>query len=212
MGTDIHGRLQVKSGDLYIDAGEIDRERNYRVFAMLAGVRNGCGFAGVKTHEPLVPIAEPRGLPEKIGARDTVWDPNSGKFVPVPYPDPDDSFMFGEHSQSWVYLSEIIAWDGWDKPLAMTGILDAEEFARVVREGDTPSGWCGGISGRDIVIVSSAQARAGAPHTHVQHEWQVPFRDYAKQFSAWIEYLRLKYDWELKHNPEAVRIVFGFDS
>lgn len=37
--------------------------RSYVVFAYLADVRNGQGFAGCDTGNSIVPIAEPRGLP-----------------------------------------------------------------------------------------------------------------------------------------------------
>lgn len=42
------------------------RWRNYDLFAMLAGVRNGRGFAGVVTGAGFNPISEPRGLPDDL--------------------------------------------------------------------------------------------------------------------------------------------------
>jgi hypothetical protein len=39
-------------------------ERSYDTFAMLANVRNGRGFAGIKTSDGFPFIAEPRGLPD----------------------------------------------------------------------------------------------------------------------------------------------------
>lgn len=42
--------------------------RNYDVFAILAGVRNGRGFAGIKTGDGFIPIAEPKGLPKDMSA------------------------------------------------------------------------------------------------------------------------------------------------
>jgi len=41
--------------------------RNYRVFGLLAGVRNGTGFGGVKTGEPVEPFFPRRGLPYFVG-------------------------------------------------------------------------------------------------------------------------------------------------
>jgi len=41
MGCDIHGWVEVRVGDKYIAVAELkDRNRNYRRFAKLAGVRN----------------------------------------------------------------------------------------------------------------------------------------------------------------------------
>ena len=50
------------------------------VFAALADVRNGYGFAGVPTHEAIKPISEARGLPED---RTTSYGEDAdGEFVP----------------------------------------------------------------------------------------------------------------------------------
>lgn len=201
MGTDIHGRLQRRYNPegAYFDAGPIEDGRSYAVFAMLAGVRNGYGFAGVKTHEPLVPISEPRGLPAdnpKYEGEDAEW-------------------MWGDHSESWVTLRELLDWPGWDKDLEMTGVLDREEYERVIREGDRPRGGCGGISGGSVVQTTHEAVLAGsAPQawTHVTYSWRTPFREHVKLFRLWLDYIEAKHGWELKSDPGAVRLVFGFDS
>ena len=100
MGCDIHGFVQVRYGDSeWFSDGEIEDGRNYRLFAALAGVRNGFGFAGIYSHDPLTPIAEPRGIPD-----DFVYDENENDM--------------GDHSFSWLHLSEIVAWTGWDMCLS----------------------------------------------------------------------------------------------
>ena len=50
MGCDIHmmAKVQQDNGS-WKNAGEIDGNRNYDLFAILANVRNGHGFAGIKT-------------------------------------------------------------------------------------------------------------------------------------------------------------------
>lgn len=211
MGTDIHGRLQRRyyPEAPYTDEGPIEDDRNYRVFAMLAGVRNGVGFAGVKTHEPLVPISEPRGLPADLELVD-------GDSIKLAVWQGDESIeiteWIGDHSHSWLTLTEIDNWEGWSKSLAMTGIIDKNEYERIRREGGNPKSWCGWISGGRVKIVSADDAADGAEFTHVQWEWQVPFTEYTATFRAWIDYLLKKYGWLLDSDPEAVRIVFGFDS
>jgi hypothetical protein len=194
MGTDIHGRIQARWGkdQPYEDEGPIEDGRNYRVFAMLAGVRNGFGFAGVETHEPLTPISEPRGLPEGVEESDDIW--------------------FGDHSFSWLTLTEILAWDGWEKTLANRGVVEAEEYAAMKREGRGPKAWSGGVFGGSTVVVGHKLADAGEPHTHVAIEWECPFVDYATVYRKWFDYLEAKYGWRLEDDPAAVRIVFGFDS
>lgn len=191
MGTDIHGRLQyrydhMKEGVWY-DGGLIENGRNYRVFAMLAGVRNGTGFAGVKTHKPILPIAEPRGIPagvevdeDAIVVRDE-WRDN--KEI--------DRTWLGDHSHSWVTLKELIDWPGWGLPLHQCGYITPEEKARLDREGGTPQSWCGGTN----------------DPTAIFYEWTVPFSSTCRVFKAWVDYLALKYS-----QHENVRLVFGFDS
>lgn len=212
MGTDIHGRIQFRYSDDggYVDAGEIERDRNYNVFAMLAGVRNGCGFAGIKTHYPLVPISEPRGLPSDLGIADVYinipagWnDDGSEKFI---------EYWLGDHSHSWLSLTEINAWGGWSKQLSCTGVITADEFKRIESEGGTPNNWSGDVRGGNTVIVSPDDARSGVPHTHVRYEWAVPFTQYTRSFKAWLDYMMVKHEWRIERDPEAVRIVFGFDS
>src|SRR4051794_16548380 len=67
--------------------------RNYDLFGILADVRNGRGFAGVKTGDGFVPIAEPRGLPDdaspKIKADCDRWGVDG-------------------HSHSYLSLSELL--------------------------------------------------------------------------------------------------------
>lgn len=49
--------------------------RNYDLFAILADVRNGTGFAGCKTSYGFNPISMPKGLPEDITAevKELLW-------------------------------------------------------------------------------------------------------------------------------------------
>lgn len=65
MGCDIHGVFQRRDGNEWVDIATIwDEQRHYQLFAALAGVRNGYGFAGVPTGEWVKPISSPRGLPK----------------------------------------------------------------------------------------------------------------------------------------------------
>ena len=82
MGTDIHAMFQVRREtgweDLPFVPGRYadkfpwsktqtpgwDGDRQYLLFAWLANVRNGHGFAGVYTHEPIVPLSDRIGFPE----------------------------------------------------------------------------------------------------------------------------------------------------
>ena len=57
MGCDIHAHIEVKVEDKWRHFSTPSVERNYRLFALMAGVRN---------YDEIEPIAEPKGLPEDI--------------------------------------------------------------------------------------------------------------------------------------------------
>ncbi len=87
--------------------------RNYNEFAILANVRNGRGFAGIKTGEGFNPIADPKGLPKDVS--DDVAS---------------DSRAYGSdgHSHSWLTLKELIATpEYWDQKTVFEG--EAKEYA-----------------------------------------------------------------------------------
>ena len=125
MGCDIHLYVEVKDGadwkslrepvpNPYYDESEPeeDREsptnlprsysgRNYGLFAILADVRNGHGFAGTDLGDSTKPIAQPRGLPSDvstaIGAESEQWGVDG-------------------HSHSYFTLAELYAHD-WSSPV-----------------------------------------------------------------------------------------------
>lgn len=67
MGTDIHLFVETRVNGVWELRSDAPRfsGRNYNEFAILAGVRNGTGFAGCDT-DGFAPIAEPRGLPDDM--------------------------------------------------------------------------------------------------------------------------------------------------
>jgi hypothetical protein len=72
-------------------------ERNYTLFAILGGVRNGYGFAGAYRHEPVNPIAQNRGIPDDIT-------------------ETTRSILSDEHSGTWCDVIEILRYD-WDRKI-----------------------------------------------------------------------------------------------
>lgn len=112
MGTDIHASLEYKDNnewhavmwpngffgkfkdELELTA-RIPFPRNYFLFAVLGNVRNGYGFAGIFTHEEIVPISDNRGIPIDV-SKETL------------------KILSEEHSPTWVSLTEILNYD-WNK-------------------------------------------------------------------------------------------------
>ena len=94
MGTDIYPVVEVRDVNgawtAIMPPGEQrhtswDFGRSYDCFAVLAGVRNGRGFAGVDTGDGFNPISKPRGLPNDRHLK--------GKCT-----------YYGEYGQSWLLV------------------------------------------------------------------------------------------------------------
>jgi len=111
MGTDIHGVFQRYDQDRaqWRDvSSNYDQDRHYQLFAVLADVRNGIGFAGTATGEAVQPIAERRGLPVDFEIRDGYMHP----LTELAHIDPSRQIYreagealevwMGDHSYSWL--------------------------------------------------------------------------------------------------------------
>lgn len=174
--------------------------RNYNLFAILANVRNGRGFAGVETGAGFNPIDSPRGLPEDYS--DEVQD------------------YLGEgdyHSISYIYLRELIEYD-WNQTTTLYGTVGQEGY-REWKEKGSPSSYSGGVSGQMVVHITNDEMEALVNGEYPVEEgksyytrvsWQVSYSDVAGSFYPdAIKELK-----ELSENTEGedVRIVFGFDS
>jgi hypothetical protein len=131
MGTDIHistvqwRKHQFEDWQDLVLAKPLEANRNYVSFAILADVRNGYGFAGHKTHEPIKPISEPRGIPSD-------------------YPfDIETDYSIGDHSFSWVTLNEIVQWfESNPKEFIISGQCSPDEYELLVKNKTIPSFLC----------------------------------------------------------------------
>lgn len=211
MGTDIHGRVQHRWNEKspYRDVGEIEDGRSYAVFAALAGVRNGFGFAGAPTHTPIIPISEPRGIPDDFPLADGEFYANAPKGEDGDF---DHAYWLGDHSHSWLTLSELIAFD-WNVGVERCGVVEIDEYRKMQAEGRaSPQEWSGDVMGRNVVKAPAEFVETTTGVTHVIVKWAEPLVRENHPFRRWISYLESKYGWELERDHAAVRIVFGFDS
>ncbi len=182
MGCDIHPYAEVRrDGKWERVLFKVPRDRNYHTFAILADVRNGSGFAGVKTGDQWTPISQPRGLPEDRATFD------SGENIH--YEDPSYVWL-GDHSYSWLTLSELQAYD-LSGNYRTSGVINKKQEAEL-KEGKTPESWCGG--------------KWPMTEDDVHAEWDLPAKSAASLLPKIIAAL------EPLGSPEDVRIVFGFDS
>lgn len=248
MGADIHMRVETKTPDGWEMVGEIFdswwREggktfepwegRNYDLFAMLADVRNGYGFAGVPTGVGFRPIAAPRGIPEDASS-------DGAEFM--------ESYETDGHSHSYHTLRQLREYD-WDGQTTMScGVVSGDAFEKLRASGESPDSYAGGISGAGIVTFSEdgydSWVAAGRPdpgtdpdpwsrprtHRHgvdtvgvierpvhagpvkpyVRMTWTVSYREAAGE--AWFATMdRLAELIPAGGSEDDVRIVFFFDN
>lgn len=198
MGTDIHMAIEVQDDKgAWHTHGKGYDDRHYDVFAVLADVRNGFGFAGVKRGEVLPVIAEPRGLPEDM-------DPASNKF------------LSDEHTPSWLTVAEILAFleehKGHVSP--RTGVIKLEQVPQFLKDGE-PQSWSGGVSGPNVVnigldrakrLLAAEEVRDPRKSYYVQVDWTTGLLDLVRPLVEFVNSLAPLGE------PERVRLVFDFDS
>lgn len=172
--------------------------RNYDLFAILADVRNGRGFAGIKTGEGFNPIAEPKGIPEDASdeykAKCDDWDGDG-------------------HSHSYFTIAELTDYD-WSQLTFKQGCVNLKEYKTLKDTGGYPESWSGMISGPNILVVDEAQADDmlfnGIPdgkEIYVMYRWGTLYSESCKTFlNDTIPALKELGD------PNDVRIVFFFDN
>lgn len=209
MGTDIHSMFQkrTENGWQDIKSGYAE-DRDYQLFAVLAGVRNGHGFAGVVTGEPVQPISEPRGLPEDfemikndhpVSSTDLLprWDDSWAEDGEAPHQ------WMGEHSYSWLTGKEMLDWYAGASEVVRTGIVDRPVYEAWDGVGPPPS-WCGGITGRNIRITDETGKNMIPDWTHIRCYWKENLREKLKYFFDEVG--------RLQEEHGEIRFVFGFDS
>lgn len=175
--------------------------RNYDLFAILANVRNGRGFAGVETGTGFKPISMPRGLPV---------DCTSG------VKEQSENWGLDGHSHSWMLLSELLAFDYDNQFTVQYGVVDEAEYVQW-KEVGKPKSWCGGVSGRSIKHVSNGlmegyitgdfQKEEGIEY-YTKVQWRESYREsVGPQWFETLEYLK-----RLGVDSTQVRLVFWFDN
>lgn len=200
MGTDIHSTFEKKVDDEWVeidlDYDDYDSpyylKRHYLLFSVLADVRNGYGFAGCKTYDPVIPISEPRGLPPEYKSN-----------MPVGW---EDNFKWGEHSQSWLLGSEILDYFNNPQSTKREGIITAEQ--RKDWDGvSRPDDWCGDAFGSGIEVCYDPELSLDVfyeGYTHYRVKWNTDILDELGYFKDLIQ--------ELVDEHGEIRMVFGFDS
>lgn len=212
MGTDIHGVFQRfdPTRNAWRDVeSSYEQWRNYQLFAVLAGIRNGFGFAGVVTGQPVVPISMPRSLPADFLVDADYQHPvNELAHIAAPLRQwrragEELTVWLGDHSHSWLEANEMLE---WQPPIVCkTGILSRAIYETWDKQSH-PAEYGGGVSGPNVIIVDDNEiAMAKQPGwTHVRCEWD---SDLKKELAYFFDEVR-----RLQQKHGRVRFVFGFDS
>ena len=218
------------------------RNRNYDLFAMLADVRNGRGFAGIKTGEGFNIISPPKGIPvdaskevmleyalriveeeneedeAKTASRSyaSKWArEGTSKIIEldgVEYVSDPDA-----HSESYLTVKELDAF-AWNQVTLHRGIVSFKEYKELKEKGETqPESWCGSISGPGIKIITEKQAdfliKNGIPEEGKNDILHVDM-NWASPYSDSAHSFINKTLPLLRSlgKPENVRLVFWFDN
>lgn len=191
---------------------ELSVGRNYDLFAILANVRNGKGFAGIDTGDGFNPIAMPRGLPPDVSdlvrSEAAYWRSDG-------------------HSHSWFTLAELAAYD-WKQQTKHRCYVDFPTYSEWVFGGRKgfPRSSCGDVSGGGIKKITDAQvAELGGIEGIVDSNTENERQNLYVRIEFGIKYGECCYEFLTEFIPklqkitaakgltdDEIRIVFFFDN
>lgn len=190
--------------------------RNYDLFAILADVRNGHGFAGVDTGDGFIPIAPPRGVPEDAS---------------LAYKKEVEKWQGDGHSHSYFSVRELASYDWHGLRTKHRGYVNPKEYEWFQRKGKPTKGFCAGVDGANVVKISNEQMeQLNNPVLRILNvDKTKPIMEFDKNKSYYtlVEWEESYYDSCVnfvdktipalqalfkKTNVQDVRIVFFFDN
>lgn len=138
---------------------ELHGNRNYGLFATLAGVRDYTNT--------MIPVSDPKGVPE-----------DASEYVKKANEDREGD----GHTHSWLTLKELKDYQTKGTKLKRTGLLSPEQLVAFDKDGELPQSWCQGTNqeGYDrreweeendtlIPLIEKLQARA---KELLQYDWE----------------------------------------
>jgi len=209
---------QKLQGEMWNHPLEIGR--SYDLFAILADVRNGRGFAGVLTGTGFDPISEPRGIPDDV-CQEIMEETSS---------DPDG------HSHSWYTLKELLDYN-WDaKTTIRRGIVSQSDYATWDRDKPGfPNEIASSVSGifvehipeiemqhrieaglpeeEEITKVINGKEMTGKSNFYCEINFKLRYSDCCRCFvDKTLPFLRDYADSSLGGDYTRLRFVFWFDN
>jgi hypothetical protein len=151
--------------------------RDYGLFSLLAGVRDYTG--------KVVPISEPKGLPDDISARTQ-----------------QEAERWGSdgHSHSYITLKELKDYIKTNPPLHKSGLITRKQARELDNDGITPDSWCQGSTDKTLVFREWVQNenRLGVIADLLEKRLRDEFWIFGETYDPKLE--------------EDIRIVFWFDN
>jgi hypothetical protein len=177
------------------------RDRNYRVFSVLANIRNDYGIPYIQ---------EDRGFPTGVTTEAVAK-------------------MSDEHSQGWVSLAELKDYD-YHQEYTVSGVVEASQYRKFLATGKSPTSWSAWVGGPAVTLspqeyaallespieLLSMDPRVGPGYNplkryYITAEWPDDLygavQALPKQWVPYLENLVPK-----GGTDEDVRVVFDFDS
>lgn len=191
--SDYFSTDRFKNGDSILDA------RNYNEFAILANVRNGFGFGGCDTGDPIKPISMPKGLPDDISEEVKLKAEEWGS---------------DGHSHSWLTIKEIKDYPADTIVKISRGLVTVEVYKEFKKTGN-PYPCCGDVGGYGPVIVENNlcekyQEEHPEKSVYTKIEWSNTAKDTAPWlFGEGLSQLSKRSETD---DGSDVRIVFWFDN
>jgi hypothetical protein len=175
--------------------------RNYMVFAYLADVRNGYGFAGCEIFNPIEPCFEGRGYPNNTSIDTDLCN----------------------HSPTHFTVDEILKHKGWEQPIKEIGCVEYGHWKEFIDSQKTdnplsaPMTYCGSVSGGDTSITHANRFESIDPQSedikniYIKGSWTVqnPLKD--TNFFKWLQGEEMASLIE-QYGEENLRIIVNFDS
>lgn len=259
MGCDIHVSCEVKENGIwkknkekvfynsfsdFFDDKESysenpERMRDYDWFAVLADVRNGIGFAGIKTGDGFDVISYPRGLPQDI-TKESFYEVNLVNFDDLEEEEKEEmnkdelgnyeklELCVDNHSPSYIHLDEFENFDWENKQTFSRGCFNLEQYKKYLKENIFPQYFCADISGPNVYIIDEEKAidvinnnKKEIEHNgekisidknniYVDLEWPVNYKErFSKNIDLWVKPMKKLRD---EYGYEDVRIIFAFDN
>jgi len=170
--------------------------RNYNLFALLADVRNGYGFAGVDTGDAVEPLSIPRGLPdnlsEYVAKENKEWNGDG-------------------HSHSYFTLKELLEFSG-ERIKTERGWVRSEQYILFKKDGK-PKSYCGGVDGQHVEHIDAKEMDRRidqnklTEHEYTQVEWQTDLAPLLSKLTARMEMLS-----KFEEDTDKIRLIFWFDN